>query len=319
MTEPVKSAPMVQAILVAIVAGITTALLSGILTPGSMSLALFSLVAPAPLFIAGFGWHPLVALLGGIVAALSAQAVTSNIGALMVAFMLAVPAYGITALSERFFCQYSGRPERDGLDLGRIAMFVLFYVAFGAVAASLYVEPDYGQLVVRIRKAVEMAFVAMGLDRSLSSPDELVIGKLLNAMTALLLPMSALISLATITISATLGVMVADRSERLVFARPDFRRFRLPGGSLILGGVAMLIALRPGYLGLFGEIVVLGLMFFYMLQGFAVLHARTINVAGRGFLIAGAWALVILFSVPAVIFVSIGLADHLMDFRRGRL
>lgn len=311
--------PMAQAILVAILAGVTTALLSGLLTPGAMSVALFSLIAPTPLFIAGFGWHPLVAALSGIIAALTVQMVSGTTAALMISGMLVVPTVGITLLSERLFGNYAGRPDKDGIDLGRLAVTIILYVGIAGVVVGMIMEPDFAQLEMRVRKAVEFAFAATGLNESFPQADAANLARLLDLIASVMLPMSALISLMTLVVSSTLGVQIADRADRLRFARPDFRRFRLPGGSLILLMAALFIASRAGYLGLLGEIVALGLVFFYMLQGFAVLHARTIGFGGRGLMLAAAWLVVILFTIPAVIFILVGMFDHLFDFRRGRL
>ncbi len=59
---------MVQIFLLAGLAGFASALLSGMLTPGMLSLAFLFLVAPLPLFIVGFGWHALAGALAGLLA-----------------------------------------------------------------------------------------------------------------------------------------------------------------------------------------------------------------------------------------------------------
>jgi len=46
---------MEQAILVAFIAGLAAAFLSGVMTPGSVPM-MPRMLAPLPLFIAGFGW-----------------------------------------------------------------------------------------------------------------------------------------------------------------------------------------------------------------------------------------------------------------------
>jgi Predicted membrane protein (DUF2232) len=311
--------PLAQAILVATLAGVATALLSGLLTPGALTMALFSLLAPTPLFIAGFGWHPLVAALAGLIAALTAQVVSGTTASLMITGMLALPAFGVTLLAERLFGSYAGRPEKDGIDLGRLAVTIVLYVGIAGVVVGLIMEPDYAGLEARVRKAIDLAFTASGLAESFAQADAANLARLLDLMASIMLPMSALISLMTLVVSSTLGVQIADRADRMRFARPDFRRFRLPGGSLILLIAALFIASRAGYLGLLGEIVALGLVFFYMLHGFSVLHARTIGFGARGLMLAAAWLVVILFTIPAVVFILVGLFDHLFDFRRGRL
>lgn len=310
---------LAQAIIVAIIAGLGTALMSGLLTPGVAPVIFLSLLAPAPLFIAGFGWHPLVAALGGLLAALIVNLFVGTPAALAVAGMFALPAFALTLLAERQFGNYAGRPDKDGIDLGRMAVTLVLYLAIAGVAATMIVEPDYAALERRIRRTVEVVAGMMGLGQGLPGTDKQDLSKLFDLMASIMLPASVLISLVTVVISGTLGLQIADRAGRLVFVRPDFRRFRLPGGALILMGIAFLVALRGGYVGLLGEIVALGLAFAFMLQGLAVLHVRTIGVGARGLILSASWASIIVFTFPALVFIGIGMADHLIDFRRGRL
>lgn len=310
---------MAQAILVAIIAGVATVLLSGLLTPGVAYAVFLSFIAPTPLFIAGFGWHPLVAALGGLVAVLIGHFAVGIPAALMIGGMIALPAFALTSLSERLFGDYSGRPDRDGVDLGRLLVTLVLYLGIAGVTVALIFEPDYAKLEQRIRAAVEAIYTLSGLDKAMPNAGKAEVSRLLDMMTSIMLPMSALISLVTLVVSSTLGVQIADRAGRTVYPRPDFRRFRLPGGVLILLGMAFIASTREGYLGLLGEVVALGLVFGYMLQGLAVVHTRTIGMGGRGLILAAAWGAVIVLGLPAFIFIGIGMADHLMNFRRGRL
>lgn len=310
---------MAQAILIAIIAGLATALMSGLLTPGVAPMVFLSLLAPAPLFIAGFGWHPLVAALGGLFGALIANFMIGPPAALLIVGMFAVPAFALTWISDRLFSNLSGRPDRDGIELGRMAVTLVLYLAIAGVVSAMIIEPDYEALVSRIRKAVEAVAGAMGLGQSLPDAGKKDLSRLLDMMTAIMLPMSAMISLATHVVSGTLALQITDRARRLTFIRPDFRRLRLPGGALILLGLAFIVGIREGYVGLLGEIVALGLAFAFMLQGLAVVHTRSIGAGGRALILAAVWSSIVIFTFPALIFVGIGMADHLLNFRRGRL
>lgn len=325
MDQPPNNAPLVappsltQAIFVAMVAGIGTALMSGMLTPGLAPAVFLSLIAPAPLFIAGFGWHPLVAALGGIIAGLSVNLFVGTPAALVIFGVFGVPAYVLTQAAEVRFSNYAGRPDRDGIDLGRLAVMLILYVAVAGTIAVLMIEPDFEALQARIRRSMQAAFSVIGAgSRSpgVAQPDPTAI---IDMLAGVMLPLSALVMTTTIIVGATMGLAVADRSGRLPYVRPDMRRFRLPGGALILAGIAFIVALRDGYTGLLGEIVALGLCLGFMLQGLAVTHVRTIGIGGRGFVLASIWAALVVFGIPALIFIIIGMIDHLFDFRRGRL
>lgn len=318
MEQPVTAPPSLsQAVLVGTAAGFATAFMSGVLTPGVVLVAFFSPLAPLPLFIAGFGWHPLVAALGGLVAALTCNLVAGSATALAVAAMLGLPAFAITLLSERQFGRYAGRPERDGIELGRQMVTLVLYFAIVATASAMVVEPDFALHQQRLRKSVEVMFRLFGMKAVGVEAKDL--GAFFDMLATIIQPLSALIGIASTLISATLGVMIAERSGRIAFVRPDLRRFRLPGGALILISLSFIVSIRGGYVGLLAEMVALGLAFAFLLQGLAVVHARTIGMDGRGFVLGALWAVMIFFGVPALIFVLAGMADHLFDFRRGRL
>ncbi|MCA1951687.1 MAG: hypothetical protein LDL25_01995 [Hyphomicrobiales bacterium] len=305
---------LAQAILVALLAGFTTALLSGLLTPLAAPILLLSVLAPAPLLIAGFGWHPLVAALGGILAGLIAQLAAGMPAALVVSGMLAIPAFGITARAAQVFLPAEGRPGRDGLDLGRLALLTIMYVALAMAVAAFLFQPDYAALQAQLRRALELAARRIGAE-----PPGGDLQALVELMAGLILPLSGLVNVLTLAISATLAMQIAERAGRLAYPRPDFRRFRLPGGALILFGLSFFLALSPGYPGLFGELVVVGLAAAFTLQGLAVLHVRTLGMAARGILLTAIWAALVIFGLPALLLILLGMIDHLADFRRGRL
>ncbi|MCZ8261995.1 MAG: hypothetical protein O9333_17915 [Beijerinckiaceae bacterium] len=308
-----------QALIVAIIAGFGTALLSGFLTPGTMQAALLSLIAPTPLLIVGFGWHPYAGALAGLSAALIVQSVAGTPPAMAIAALFSLPVFGLTWLAEARFAPLSGRPERDGIETGRLILILISYIAVAFVVAGLILEPDFAALQQRIRRSVEAVFGMIGLPRGGRALPPGDMTRIFDLMVSIIMPVSALITLVTLMASAAIGLFVADRSRRLVFIKPDLRRFRLPGGTLILLGLALLASMRDGYIGLFGSIMALGLLFALILQGLAVVHVRTIGMESRGFLLTAIWAALIVFGLPALIFLVIGMIDHITDFRRGRL
>lgn len=311
---------LAQAILVAIIAGVTTAFLSGQLTPGAMTMAFFSLLAPTPILIAGFGWHPLVAALAGLVAALVVDVAVGTRAALLIAALTVLPAYAISAYADRLFGDFSGRPEKDGIDLGRIATAAILYIAMLAVTVGLLVESDLTAMMTRIRATVEVLWnLVREANPGFPQANTRDAARMLDFITAMIPPVSAAMSLLTLVLSAALAMQITDRFGRLVFPKPDFRRFRLPGGALIMLGMALLASTRAGYLGLFGELVAVMLFVVYALQGLAVTHVWTINLAGRVVVLGVIWVALIVLGLPAIVFIGVGMADHLLNFRRGKL
>lgn len=314
------NSPFAQSLLVALIAGVATALMSGLVLRSSAPTLMLTMLAPAPLMIAGFGWHPLAAALGGLVAALIAQIANANIAAYMVVGMLAAPAYGVTALALNRFSLFSQRPQRDGKEMGGIGVLLVIFLALAGVLAAMAVEPDFEALTRRLKATMELVMrEAMGIEVAVPQARAEGLARLYDLFASIILPMSALVTLTTIIISATLAVQVAERAGLLAYPRPDFRRFAVPGGGLILIGLSIVVGMRSGYLGVLGDTVTGGMLFLFMLQGLAVVHVRTLGFSGRGILLFLVWATLIVFGLPAFLFMLVGLLDHLLDFRRGRL
>lgn len=312
--------PFAQALLVALIAGIAAALMSGLVVRSGSPALILTMLAPAPLMIAGFGWHPLCAALGGIIAALAAQTFNSTPAAVMLCGMVALPAYGVSALALNRFAMLSQRPQRDGKEMGGIGVLLVIFLTLGAVLAAMWIEPDFEVLSARMREMLELSMrEVLGFDSGLPPPRAEAMSRLYAFFARILLPMSVLVTLTTLMLSTTLAAQVVERAGLMPYPRPDFRRFAVPGGGLILVGLSFLVATRPGYLGALGDGVLVGMLFLFLLQGLAVIHVRTLNVGGRGIILFLVWASLIVFGVPAFLFMLVGLADHLFAFRRNHL
>ncbi|MCU0818776.1 MAG: DUF2232 domain-containing protein [Beijerinckiaceae bacterium] len=304
-----------QILLLAGLAGFASALLSGMLTPGMVSLAFLFLVAPLPLFIVGFGWHALVSALAGLIGAILIDLASGDRAALAFVSLFALPAFLIPAAAERSFAAFDRDIRRDGIITGQIALATTGYLAMVIVMTSVWIEPDYAQFVSRMR-----GFVTEGL-RQMAGPnnpalnDPATLNRIVELMSAIILPVSGLLIVITLVASAALGAMLAEKSGRMSYVKPALSMFRLPGGSLILFAATLLVAMWDGYTGVFAEILAFGLAVLLVLQGLAVLHARLAGKNGRGLLLTAAWGSIVFFGFPALVFLGVGAADHLLDLR----
>lgn len=305
--------PFAQALLAASLAGITATWLSGLLVPGNVAFALLFMLAPLPLYLAGLMVHPLLAALAGLIGALLLDVTVTHQAALVFSASVALPAYLLVAAAERAYTAPIGGTWRE--TMGSLALGLVVYVALMVVASAFWIEPDYARILGKIREIA--ALTAQSMLSGGSYPPELE-ARLVDTMSGLVLPMTGLILIVTLALSAVLGVQIASRARRLGFAKPDFRRFRLPGGALILMGLAGFMAFRGDYVGVLAAILLLGTGLMLMLQGLAVIHQRSLGMRGRGFILGAAWALLVFFGFPAFLFIAIGIADHLLNFRNPR-
>ena len=88
----------------------------------------------------------------------------------------------------------------------------------------------------------------------------------------------------------------------------------------MLGHLTVLVAADPAggpyLIGIVAGVLMASLGMAYALVGFAVLHATTRGINGRGFVLAGIYAAVAVFGWPVLLLILLGLADFPLGLRR---
>jgi hypothetical protein len=79
--------------------------------------------------------------------------------------------------------------------------------------------------------------------------------------------------------------------------------------------IAVAMTFLPDLLGLIGGMFTASLLLAYALLGFAVLHAVTANVSGRGFMLTGLYVTVVLFGWPLIVMSALGLIETMASLR----
>src|SRR6476469_10469405 len=103
---------MIAIILIAIMAGITSALMFASIISGALISLLLFYLAPLPLMVAALGWGPLSATVGGIVAAIGLGAIFGLPYCIAFAVTIALPAWWLGHLA------LLGRPITSGAAAG---------------------------------------------------------------------------------------------------------------------------------------------------------------------------------------------------------
>jgi Predicted membrane protein (DUF2232) len=308
---------MAQAIFVAILSGLTAALLSGLLTPGSIPLFLLFFLAPAPLMIAGLGWHALVAALGALVGLVLVNSVIGFRGAIGFIGMVGLPSVLACFVFAKLF-DAPVRLPRDGERLGQLYMLLSGYVALAIIGSAISVAPDYEALQAGLRATMSEASRFMRAGAMLPQADEAALEAVIDTMAGLILPISALMILITLVVSGTLALKIVERAKGNAFIAPDLRHLRLPGGAILLLGLSLFMAMDASYIGIFAGLIAVGLGLGYVLQGFGVLHFKLGGKPGGTMLIGLTWLITVLFGFPALGFLVLGMLDHLLNFRNNR-
>jgi hypothetical protein len=314
MNEPIAPQTANQTIALGIGAGLTAALLQSSLATGSVLGLLVSFFAPLPLFIVGFGWHPLLAVLGGSVAGLVLVWLFGSALAIAFSLQAAIPAVLVAAL----VWQRGGRlppPVLVGL-ITLIAAGYAFLVVFGS---TLLLHPDFDALQAALRRNVEAstrAALSIPAEAPLVLPAGGDLRPVVEVLAQAVLPLSALGTALGILIQAYLGGRVVERSGRLWFAWPPVWSLALPKLLLPVSAVVLLLTSQSGHLGLAADIAALLAVLLLTLLGYATIHALSRATGFRVVLLWTLWLSTILFVIPAVVALLVGIVELAFNLRQ---
>jgi Predicted membrane protein (DUF2232) len=313
---------MLQIILIGLAAGLAAALLFASLVSGSLFSFLLFYLASLPIMIVGIGWSHLAALIAAIVAAASLAAGFG--GFLFAAFLvgLALPAWWLSYLA------LLARPapaNPAGLEWYPVGNLVLWAALLGALGIVLAI-PTFGTDAESFQAGLRHAFDRLlRAETNTSSGARLALPggtdpeSLLDLLVMVTPPAAAVVSTVTGLVNLWLAGRIVKLSGRLKRPWPDLGATTLPRYAPILLGAAMVGLLAGDLIGIVAGVLTASLLFAYALVGLAVLHAVTRGINGRGFVLAGIYATIVVFQLrpwPALLLALLGLADQAFDLRR---
>lgn len=319
---PVSSRLFWQAMIASLGAGVASALLVAVLQPQSVFGLLLFLIAPLPLVITGFSYHPLVAALGALFGCLFLDIFIMPTLSLAYALVAGLPAWlTCEAGLRRGRLLASLRDEFGFLTPGVVLMGVAAYVSALIFTGALWISPSYEGLRAYLYSAFEATVRSqyqIDPKNGLRLPDGTDLEPLGRIYSRAIPSLMALPFFLMSVLSGYLGAKVAQISQRLPRPWPDFRRTRLPSAALLLFMIAFGLAFMGGYAGLAGELLGLTIGLCFLLQGLAVIHWRLRDRQGLRWIISASWALLIIFGLSAFAFAALGVADQIFDLRKLR-
>ncbi|KGF69257.1 hypothetical protein LL06_12320 [Hoeflea sp. BAL378] len=296
-------------LLVGLLAGVSAALmLVSAGSPSSLSFILFA-AAALPVLIAGLGWSNLAS----IVAVLSAMAIiglaTTPQAALVSAVTTLAPAAWIAHLSNL------ARPaEEVGGPEGAVAWYPLpdifvniaACVCVGLVAVGLAM--GYGPALVE--ELVNVFVATLQETNADYQPSAEALAEMkqffLYALPSIQAGMWVVILFAGWYVASAL-VRLSGRSRRPKDDIPSQLRMPRLGGFALAAGVAM--SFVGGGVGLIGWTLIGAFGMGFVVTGFAIAHHRTRGKPARGLLLWTAYLATVIFTVPLVFFLFLGLFD----------
>lgn len=296
---------------------VSAALFSSAATATALAGILFYL-APLPLCLAGLGWGSIAAILSALT------------GALLVAALLGLPTAAFFALSMgvpiTVLCYLALLSRPVAVAAGESAPALEWYppgslvgwaaVMGGLLAGAMVLMLGYDAESYRdsIRTLLDhSALKELDPDGTLFTED--TIAKLSSVLARALPAAFAVIWLSITLFNMWLAGLIVEASGRALRPWPRLDALELPNAFLLLFAGALALSFLPGVAGLLATGLAGALLFAYVLQGLAVLHAYSRGLPFRGLLLTAVYLGIVLLGWVAIAVAVLGLAEPMLHLR----
>jgi hypothetical protein len=305
---------MMQIVFIGLGAGTAAALLFASVLTGAASAMLLLLLAPLPILIAALGWSHWA----GLIAAATAAACLAVLGLdVLAAFLFGVglPAWWLGYLT--LLARPAPAPNgHEWYPIGRLVLWAACINALIVGTTLLGLGTDLAGLQSALRAVLDNGLDEV-IGEQLENPDDAA--RLIDIMV-MFVPGAAA---ASFTLSTVLNLWLAGRivkiSGRLQRPWPRLPDMRFPLFAPAIFGAAIAGSFLPDLIGLSSSALAASLMIGHVLLGLAVIHASTIGLSGRGFVLGSVYAAIVVFSWPfrwpLLLVALLGISDALFDLR----
>jgi hypothetical protein len=310
---------MARVLLVGVASGVAAALLFACIASGSVLAFLLFYLAPLPLMIAALGWSHVAGLTGALVA--SASLVIAFGPWFCLAFLIGVglPSWWLGYLA--LLARPVGPSTPGTLEWYPVGRLVIWSAVLGALIVVVAI-PTFGTDADAFQAGLKAAFDRLlrsetqtATDAPLSLPGITDPNRVLDFLVAVIPPAAAVVSTLTSLANLWLAAKIVTISGRLKRPWPDLRAMKFPRLAALLLGTGVALSFLPDLTGIIASVLACTLLLIYALLGFVILHMTTIGINGRGFVLAGIYAVVAVFGWPVLLLTLLGLADNLIDIR----
>src|SRR5262245_24264227 len=291
---------MMQLLLVAVGAGAAAAL-------AAVGVALLPL-APLPILIAAIGWSHLVGLVSALLAAAIVGLIFGGDYFLLFLFGVGLPSWWLAYLSMLARpVGTNGSGTLEWYPVGRLLFWAAILSALIAGVALSDLVPVFGSFQSELRTTMTQT------PAILERPD---VKRLIEEMLRALPPGMTVLLTIFGTLNLWLAARIAMVSGRLRRPWPVLPEMALPTFTPGVLAAAVVGSFLSGLPGTLARLLATSLIMAYAIMGFAVLHAITRGMAGRSYLLAGAYlAVLVLGGYPILAMSLFGLAETVFKIR----
>jgi hypothetical protein len=294
-------------VIIAAAAGLASALMAATIASGAGLAMPLVLLAPLPLLIVALGWHPLLGAIGGTLTVATLALFTRGSVALIFAVLVAVPAWAFAEIAWRT----AGRAG-TGVAAGMLVLAACIAGAVATLLGALSISFSFPEFEAQLMRQAEMTLRFMlqvpagqPLPRAGNTEPDAIIRAYAAAVPAVTTAVLGLIY----ALNLYLAGRIVRQSGRLPVPWPDVPSLAVPRRLMMVTAILMLLGILPGYPGLAAELLATAGLVALSLLGFATVHAITRGWNGRSFLLASLWFATLVFGLPAVIMLFVGIIE----------
>jgi hypothetical protein len=313
---------MIASLLIAFAAGAASALMFASIVSGAFISLLLFYLSPLPLMVAGLGWGPVTAAIGGIAAGTALGFLFGMPYLAAFVITVALPAWwlGHLALLGRpvdttaSTANGATAPVIEWYPVGRLLLWIAAFASITTMATLLTLGTDSETLLRAMKEILKSILTLMNGSRG--QPIVKDLDKASEALANIAPAVAAILAIFTLTLNTWLAGRITVTSGRLKRPWPNLQAAALPPMVLVALCVAIALSFVGGLLGIFAQIVSSALLMAYALTGLAAIHTLTTGMKVRSLVLSLTYASVLFIGWPILILVGIGLADAFFGFRQ---
>jgi Predicted membrane protein (DUF2232) len=296
---------------------VAAALFASAATATALAGVLFYL-APLPICLAGFGWGWLAAAIAALSASVVAVSVLGLAAGAVFAGAIAVPLAALCYLALMSRPLIGPQGEATGaLEWYPIGRLVGWTAAIAGVLAAVMVL-TLGYDVDSYRDSIKELLqnsALKELDRDGSVINDSTIGGLSTVLARTLPAAFAIVWQSIAQFNLWLAGIIVSASGRALRPWPKLDDIEIPNAFFLAFTASLVASFLPGMAGLLATGFAGALLFAYVLQGLAVLHAFSRGMPFRSLLLAAVYVGILLLGWVAIAVAILGLSEPMLRLR----